>query len=50
MKHFNFLTLEDVLLFHNEEMKIAGEKSTIRNKKGLLAAIEAPKALMVNFL
>ena len=39
----NFLSVEDVLFFHKEEMKIVGSKPEIRDINLLHSAINAPK-------
>ena len=39
-----FLELEEVLFFHNQEMKRSGDPSEIRDINALEAAISAPKA------
>ena len=44
MKDIVFLQMEDVLLFHREEMKVSGAKARIRDKKALDSAIHAPQA------
>jgi death-on-curing protein len=40
----NFLSIEDVLFFHAEEMKLSGSKPEIRDINLLHSAINAPKA------
>lgn len=40
----NFLSIEDVLFFHAEEMKLSGTKPEIRDINLLHSAINAPKA------
>jgi len=44
MKDIIFLRLEDILLFYQEEMKQAGAKPQIRDKKTLDSALHAPQA------
>jgi len=44
MKDIVFLRMEDLLLFYHEEMKQAGAKPHIRDKKALDSALHAPQA------
>ena len=39
-----FLTLDDVLFIHREEIKISGGEPNIRDKEGVKACVDAPKA------
>jgi hypothetical protein len=39
-----FLNSDDALFFHAEEMKLTGSKASLRDKKALDSAINAPKA------
>jgi len=39
-----FLSLEDILFIHNEEIKISGGEPNIRDEDGVKACVEAPKA------
>lgn len=39
-----FLTLDDVLFIHREEIKISGSEPNIRDKEGVKACVDAPKA------
>jgi len=39
-----FLTLDDVLFIHEQEIKTAGGEPNIREKEGIKACVEAPKA------
>jgi len=39
-----FLSLEDILFIHNEEIKISGGEPNIRDEEGVKACVEAPKA------
>ncbi|MDZ7757693.1 type II toxin-antitoxin system death-on-curing family toxin [Rhodohalobacter sp.] len=38
-----FLTLENILSFHNQEIKIAGGATGIRDSDGVEACVDAPK-------
>lgn len=39
-----FLSLEDVLFIHRQEIETAGNEPSIRDKGGVSACVEAPKA------
>ncbi|MFO8028570.1 MAG: type II toxin-antitoxin system death-on-curing family toxin [Cyclonatronaceae bacterium] len=39
-----FLTLEDILFIHQQEIKTSRGESSIRDKKGIEACADAPKA------
>ncbi|MEX0844676.1 MAG: type II toxin-antitoxin system death-on-curing family toxin [Balneolaceae bacterium] len=44
MKEPTFLSLEEVLYIHEQEIKISGGEPNIREKEGVEACIDAPKA------
>ncbi|MEX0680740.1 MAG: type II toxin-antitoxin system death-on-curing family toxin [Balneolales bacterium] len=39
-----FLTLEDILFIHQQEIKTAGGEHSIRDNEGIKACVDAPKA------
>jgi len=39
-----FLTLEDILFIHQQEIQTAGGASGIRDREGIMACVDAPKA------
>ncbi len=39
-----FLTLDEILYFHKKEMELSGGAAGIRDKEGIEACVEAPKA------
>ncbi|MDZ7773178.1 MAG: type II toxin-antitoxin system death-on-curing family toxin [Balneolaceae bacterium] len=40
----SFLSLEDILFIHNQEIQAAGGEPNIRDNDGIKACVEAPKA------
>lgn len=40
----SFLTLEDILYIHTQEIQVAGGEPSIRDEDGIKACIDAPKA------
>ena len=44
MINLNFLSIEDIILFHSEKLKSAGSKPEIRDINLLHSAVNAPKA------
>lgn len=40
----SFLTLEDILFIHSQEIQIAGGEPNIRDENGIKACVDAPKA------
>jgi len=44
MPEFLFLTLEDILYIHKQEINISGGEPNIRDKEGIKACLDAPKA------
>jgi death on curing protein len=39
-----FLTVEDILFIHQQEIQISGGEPNIREQEGLKACVDAPKA------
>lgn len=44
MPELSFLSLEDILFIHHQEIQISGGEANIRDQKGIRACIDAPKA------
>ncbi len=44
MDKISFLTLEDILFIHKEEIERTGEEPNIRDKEGVKACVDSPKA------
>lgn len=42
MQNPTFLTLEDVLFIHEQEISVSGGEPSIRDKDGVMACIDAP--------
>ena len=40
----SFLTYEDILFIHHQEIKIAGGEPSMRDREGIKACVDAPKA------
>lgn len=40
----SFLTLEDILYIHTQEIQVAGGEPNIRDEDGITACVDAPKA------
>jgi death on curing protein len=40
----HFLTLDDILFIHRQEIKLAGGEPNIRDKEGIRACVDAPQA------
>jgi death on curing protein len=43
MSEPSFLTLEEILFIHQQEIQISGGDPTIRDKEGVKACVDAPK-------
>ena len=44
MREPTFLTQEDILFIHQQEIQISGGDSTIRDRERIKACVDAPKA------
>jgi len=44
MKEPVFLSLEEILFIHQQEVKISGSEPNVRDRDGVKACVDAPKA------
>jgi death on curing protein len=44
MPESTFLTLEDILFIHQQEIQVSGGEPNIRDQEGIKACVDSPKA------